>query len=76
MMGMTYEVEVVLDDVALERLERQLSIPKTHDERVVDESVPDGFDVWAVEKVFDEVAPEARLGVSPGTSLQDDLRQR
>lgn len=40
--GTTHQVEVILDKIALEGLERQRSVAHGQDERVVDEAVPDG----------------------------------
>lgn len=53
----TYEVEIVLDDVPLERLQRQRSVAHGHDERMVDKLLPHVLDVWPLEKVLEEVAP-------------------
>ena len=57
--GITYQIEVVLDDVAFERFKWQFAVTKTHDERVVYEFVPHRLDVWSIEQVLDEVASDA-----------------
>ena len=55
--GCTYEVEIVLDNVPLERVQGQSPVPHAHDKRMVDERIPDWLDVLSREKVLDEVTP-------------------
>lgn len=52
----THKIEIVLDNVALERLERQCAVAKAHDERMIYELVPDGLDVVPAEEVLYKVA--------------------
>lgn len=53
----THQVEIILDDISLEGLQRQSPIAHSHDERMVDELLPHILDVWSLEEVFDKVAP-------------------
>ena len=52
----TYQVYVVLDNVPLERVERQAAVAEGHDERVAHEFIPHGLDVRPVEEIFYEIA--------------------
>ena len=52
----TDQVEIVLDDVALERLERKSPIPHSHDKGMVHKLLPDITNIWALKEPFDEVA--------------------
>lgn len=64
--GDAYQVEVVLDQIVLERLERERAVGHLLHERVVCVLVPEALDVGALEEVVEEVAamPSISLEVS------------
>ena len=78
----TYQVEVILDKIAFEGLEWQRSIPHRHDERVVNEPMPYGGDIWSFQHPLDEVASnsarsamvEERVCASSHTKIQQHSR--
>ena len=61
MVDYTYQVEIVLNNVSFEGLERECSIAKGHDKGVVHKLSPYVTDVGALEEPFDKVAPIPKL---------------
>lgn len=61
MVDSTYQVEIVLNNVSLEGLERECSIAKGHDKGVVHKLSPHVTDVRALKEPFDKVAPIPEL---------------
>lgn len=57
----TDQVKIVLDDVALERFERQSSISHSHDKRMVHKLLPDITNIWTLKEPFDEVTTVDRV---------------
>lgn len=53
----TYQVEIVLNNVSLERLERECSITNGHDKGVVHKVPPYITDVRTLKEPFNKVAP-------------------
>lgn len=50
------QVKIILYQVPLKGVQRQVATSKTKNERVVDESVPDRSDIRVMQKIFEEVS--------------------
>lgn len=48
-MGNTNQIQVILNKISLEGLERQCPIPHGHHKRMVNESIPYGCDIWPLQ---------------------------
>ena len=51
------EIQIVLHQISLERIQRQLAIAHGQDKGVVDKLVPHRGNVWSVEKILEEATP-------------------
>jgi hypothetical protein len=59
MREMTYKIEIILNEIALERVQRQRPVSHGQHKRVVDKPIPDRGNIGPFEKVVDEVSPES-----------------
>lgn len=58
MMLVTYQEEIVLNEVVLERLNRKRSISQASDESMLSMVSPSFLNVWALQDVFDKAATD------------------
>ena len=62
-----HQVQIVLHNISLERLNGKTAVAHRHDERVVDEAAPDFLDFRSREEILDEVAPNlCQSGIAGG----------
>lgn len=62
----TYQVKVVLNDISLEGLQRQCSLTKSHDEWMMNKSLPDIFNLGSLKEILNEPSPYVILVLAPG----------
>lgn len=56
----TYKIDIVLDQIPLERLQRERPISHGQHKRVVNEPFPHGRNIGPLEEVVEEVTPELK----------------
>lgn len=62
----TYEIDIILHQISLERLSRQSPITHGHDKRVMDVAVPYWGHVGSFKKIIEEVTADEALAVRCG----------
>lgn len=61
-----------MDDIALERLQRQRPVAHGHDEGVVDELLPNALYIGPLEEVLEEVSPVFLLAAAITARMFED----